>query len=717
MSKFILIDHSLNTPGGHHFECSRLILAGAEEAGFETITGAHVDFQPSPDWPERWPVLPVFHQTAYTRHAVLTGQSREPVNPFRPFRPDRLPPAWWSSWRRLKETGAKWCRRGRLRKRLSQMTEDARQFWDRVHSRPGDLAYLMTVSDFDMVWLCEFLRTTPSTQDVAWHLHFHNNFLEGRDPEYSRQSLMTDLMREHFELLLRRLPSHEIVLHCTTEPLARQFDLLRLGKTRVLPCPANPLLWQAVKPPRAAALRVVCAGSGRDEKGWRQLTEILKNDWHDLFLSGRCQLLVQSTEPPSPTVASPAAASPVAVSPVVASSGASSTVATAATASAVVSHSPYKDVSGNVVTELTQSLPSSAEHSPLRRVPHPLPPREYLDLIRETDIGLFLYDSRRYFSRYSAVLVEMLCAGAPVVVPAASWLASQIEHENESYLDQLYESADARHADAAPIRTFDLLPRGERLSSAGDGRESHFDGWVGAIVPARSGELLARVDWLSLAAQGEYVRVDCLEFNGRGERTSATPVVVGRRADGSNDSTPVMFQLAPATTRVELRWSNIATGGEGANRTSLANPPASSVARVSAAHASVAHAHVAHDESVLETRLVDLRFLPRIMQTADNRAVSRPLGKVGLVAADSHQVGRLLRDLSEHYEHYRRHAEEFAVRYRQKHSAARILEQLRQASHVETAVRSATDARNSQSDSPSRSRQDEAIQSRRSRAA
>ena len=32
----------------------------------------------------------------------------------------------------------------------------------------------------------------------------------------------------------------------------------------------------------------------------------------------------------------------------------------------------------------------------------------------------------------------VLCAGAPVIVPAASCLASQIEHENEAYLDELY---------------------------------------------------------------------------------------------------------------------------------------------------------------------------------------------------------------------------------------------------------------------------------------
>ena len=53
-------------------------------------------------------------------------------------------------------------------------------------------------------------------------------------------------------------------------------------------------------------------------------------------------------------------------------------------------------------------------------VKHPLSPEDYIDYIRQAGVGLFLYDSRRYFARCSGVLVEMLASGVPVIVPAGA---------------------------------------------------------------------------------------------------------------------------------------------------------------------------------------------------------------------------------------------------------------------------------------------------------
>ena len=60
---------------------------------------------------------------------------------------------------------------------------------------------------------------------------------------------------------------------------------------------------------------------------------------------------------------------------------------------------------------------------------------EYLDRIRSADIGMFLYDSRRYYTRCSGVLIEMLCCGKPVLVPAGCWLSRQIAIENFRYIE------------------------------------------------------------------------------------------------------------------------------------------------------------------------------------------------------------------------------------------------------------------------------------------
>src|SRR5690606_37144636 len=52
------------------------------------------------------------------------------------------------------------------------------------------------------------------------------------------------------------------------------------------------------------------------------------------------------------------------------------------------------------------------------------------------------YDARRYFARCSGVLLEMLIAGIPVIVPAGSWLSHQLRPEADRHLDEVWSRAD-----------------------------------------------------------------------------------------------------------------------------------------------------------------------------------------------------------------------------------------------------------------------------------
>ena len=55
----------------------------------------------------------------------------------------------------------------------------------------------------------------------------------------------------------------------------------------------------------------------------------------------------------------------------------------------------------------------AASDDPIVALHNPLGRDEYLKLIRQSDIGLFLYDSNRYHARCSGILVEMSAAGKP----------------------------------------------------------------------------------------------------------------------------------------------------------------------------------------------------------------------------------------------------------------------------------------------------------------
>lgn len=57
----------------------------------------------------------------------------------------------------------------------------------------------------------------------------------------------------------------------------------------------------------------------------------------------------------------------------------------------------------------------------------PLSPTDYYRLVASTDIGLFPYDESRYRNASSGTLAEAIAAGIPVIVPADTWLADQVD--------------------------------------------------------------------------------------------------------------------------------------------------------------------------------------------------------------------------------------------------------------------------------------------------
>ncbi len=92
---------------------------------------------------------------------------------------------------------------------------------------------------------------------------------------------------------------------------------------------------------------------------------------------------------------------------------------------------------------------------PVVYAPFPLDLERYAELVRSSDIGLLLYDSTRYYARCSGVLLEMLSAGVPVIVPGGCWLSEQIHDENQRHLRDIAARATAMkqisHANGAAL--------------------------------------------------------------------------------------------------------------------------------------------------------------------------------------------------------------------------------------------------------------------------
>jgi glycosyltransferase involved in cell wall biosynthesis len=351
--------------------------------GFSTVLATHRRFPGAAGLPDACRVWPLFRYSTYggdslTNVVLKSGNGRGWTGRF------AATATAWTAWVAALD---RWRHRRRHRRRLEAFARACDELLRCTPLRPGDQVFLPTVSDFDLLALSEVLPRAAGALEMDWHLQFHFGFLEGRDGDYARQRDRLEAMRHRFERALEPLQGFRLHFYATTRQMAAQYQLLDVADFHWLPYPVNPAFMPRRDASRPAGpLRIVCAGRFRDEKGSARLSDVVEQLWSEQLEPGKAQLIVQGSD---------------------------------------------RDVRQLVSRHVVEARRDQIERgewpsAPLVRVAFPLSTRGYLQFLRAADVGLFLYDAERYHSRCSGVLVEMLCVGIPVVVPAGCWLSDEI---------------------------------------------------------------------------------------------------------------------------------------------------------------------------------------------------------------------------------------------------------------------------------------------------
>ncbi|GIW94671.1 MAG: hypothetical protein KatS3mg110_2712 [Pirellulaceae bacterium] len=302
MERFILVDHSLSAADGHHFEYAVNVLSEAEASGYQPILVANQRFRRHAARlvPSHWEVIPLYRYSAYHRYSQeslpavsATGTPydscscvnlRDPKKSLGALFVDSLAKLG-KHLRAVRDHLGKW-------KRVRSFTHHTHVWWNRIDPNPHDIVFFPTFTSFDLVCLVKFLAALPESSRVTWHLQFHFDFL--CDEVETGKDYYVIQMRDFFELLFRRIPHHRILFYTTTEPLARQYNQLRIGDFTCLPYPVSPQLGPA--PPRrdAQPISVACVGCLRPEKGYQHLQGVVDRLWQTAFCDG-----TRTTDDPS----------------------------------------------------------------------------------------------------------------------------------------------------------------------------------------------------------------------------------------------------------------------------------------------------------------------------------------------------------------------------------------------------------------------------------
>jgi len=337
-------------------------------------------------------------------------------------------------------------------------------------------------------------------------------------------------------------------------------------------------------------LRVTCAGCIRPEKGHQHLNGLVQALWRDYFSTGRIQLVMQTDQ-----------SNPLAMIPW-----------------ASYARARTKDPA-------------------LEFVRFPLARPDYLQLIHRTHIGLFTYDSERYYTRCSGVLVEMLSAGIPVIVPAGCWLSEQIAEP--IFQHQQHIAAQLPHVAHYGVNELawqrvdgTRVNESDGLSTCGAGNGVSAE----LTVQQPASLLLVQLD-TSAWQTGCYGRVICEQQDAAGRFLDRSVSITGRRTESPQACSTVMFHLSSAAARLRLTLEN------------------------------------AFQHQTLALRDVQLSLLD-----SSSRPGGCPTGSVGLIAADPGEVSALLREMLEHYPHYQSSALQFAAAWNRKHAPSQTVIHLRQ---------------------------------------
>ena len=595
MPKLFIIDQSLKEMGGHHYDYVRLVAEAASRSGTETVIGTHRGLRADAEseLSEIAAVKKSFRQTTYSELSYLAGL-RELVSRKGPMLDSKAEP----SSRRIRQWREQFVKRrqeqGRARL-IRIFAEDCERFFEATEFNEDDHVFFTTISEIEFLGLAAYLGNHPRTISATWHTQFHFSMLAGRPSEFEQQTQNANRLTNAFQSALARAPYHTIRAYTTSQELADQYNGMSLLKFESLPYPVNPSLFSGFRPKTKPSpstktpISITVAGGVRREKGQKtKVTEFINAIWERHIEPGHVRVNIQS--------------------------GKRTTFSS-------------KRVLGNRKVDPVDYQAGVHTHR------HPLSRADYVDLIQQADVGLFCYDSRRYYSRRAGVLSEFLACGKPVIVPAGSWLSKQIYEPVCQHIESTVRQAD--HVESMNITDLKWDPSnvplpGGRISF--NHRRNPFDcqfKFADLTLPAPEA-LVVEFQW-QWAAASSFVDIELSCYDKKDRMLAFDRQIVGTRDDRPDSIAFLKLPEHAVTGKLSIRnaWG----------------------------HTSITLANVS------------LNFI-------SNQNTCSPRSAVGIVAADNTMLAHAIDEMVMHYDHYLASANEFSGAWADLHDPHRTVEKL-----------------------------------------
>ncbi len=272
---------------------------------------------------------------------------------------------------------------------------------------PGDHVLMGTAHAREILAVQLIGKRLGESRMPEFHLEFrHPLFHSEPTLDELANSSNIKMQRAFLSLYEEHGPSPHIYFYTDTKELSHDYELLCSLPFGVLPIPFRSELIRERAPSRQGPLQLAYLGEARDEKGFPWLPELIDDLMDDYVRPGKVRFLLQAN----------------------------------------VSAPQYNPRSMRMLEKLQQHASSQVQLFGLNA---PLSPEEYYSLVSGADAVLLPYDRDRYRACSSGTLAEAISGGRPAVVPANSWMSSQLPpgvgetfHDYESFVDAVKRIID-----------------------------------------------------------------------------------------------------------------------------------------------------------------------------------------------------------------------------------------------------------------------------------
>jgi len=387
MKNFILVDPLISGYSGHFAELGAVILAAASEMGYSPTALTHKSFPVENDVFRNFEVQRVFsHQRA--NKWSLGPEGRSYCGRDIGGRPNCSHFAF-----RLVQSVIDKVRGPSPKRILRQTSEELLNTLKGISLNEEDVLIFQTCDDFLLLIVANAIARLEANRTLNLVFLWHTPYQKGREAEFPDGWRMLPELTRQIALCEAILHEHNVLFLSTTEEIKAILNgsiAKELWRHVSYPIRRDfrPLSKAQADPP----YRVLLGGAQRAEKGKRDLPQALSTLWPGTLSTGKWELTLQ------------------------------------------VSSQDAKTLLPARLRKLIGAGTGSA-NPPVRLLDGSLDAASYLNLLRSSDVGLFLYRSRKYYARCSGVFVEMLACGLPVVVPSGSWLSRQLSPFVYQYLD------------------------------------------------------------------------------------------------------------------------------------------------------------------------------------------------------------------------------------------------------------------------------------------